>query len=250
MTIRIAALGVSHWHSIYDAAYLRHLVRMPNVELVGIQDDDRAVALRRAAEIGDPPVFAGAARMLDKLRPDFVLALGRHDTMARVAHDLLDRGLPFVMEKPMGLNSVEVATIAAKVHAKRAYVAVPMPQRNSAFVRHARRMLADGAFGPLSHLYIRTNRFTSARYPAWDCPWMLDPLASGGGCLRNLGMHGLDVFLQLTGEAARVTGAQLSHRALGARVEDYATVLLQTPDGVCGTLEVGNAYPQIGRAHV
>ena len=38
---------------------------------------------------------------------------------------------------------------------------------------------------------------------------MLDP-AEAGGCLRNLGPHGLDMFLFLTGEEAEVTGAQLS----------------------------------------
>ena len=38
-------------------------------------------------------------------------------------------------------------------------------------------MLAEGRFGPLSHLYLRLNRPTSARYPAWDSPWMLDPRA-------------------------------------------------------------------------
>jgi hypothetical protein len=34
MTIRVAAIEVSHWHALYDAAYLRHLVAMPDVELV------------------------------------------------------------------------------------------------------------------------------------------------------------------------------------------------------------------------
>ena len=40
MTIRIAAIEVSHWHALNDAAYLRHLVAMPDVELVAIQDSD------------------------------------------------------------------------------------------------------------------------------------------------------------------------------------------------------------------
>jgi hypothetical protein len=40
MTIRIAAIEVSHWHAVYDAAYLRHLIAMPDVELVAIQDSD------------------------------------------------------------------------------------------------------------------------------------------------------------------------------------------------------------------
>ena len=44
MTIRIAAIGVSHWHAVYDAAYLRHLIAMPDVDLVAIQDLDADVA--------------------------------------------------------------------------------------------------------------------------------------------------------------------------------------------------------------
>jgi predicted dehydrogenase len=43
-----------------------------------------------------------------------------------------------------------------------------------------------------------------------------------------------------------VTGVQLSSRALGERVEDYATLLLRTPSGVLGTIEVGNTFPGKG----
>ena len=57
MTIRVAAIEVSHWHSLYDAAYLRHLVAMPDVELVAIQDSDPDLVARRAAEVGNPPTF-------------------------------------------------------------------------------------------------------------------------------------------------------------------------------------------------
>jgi hypothetical protein len=38
MTIRVAAIEVSHWHALHDTAYLRHLIAMPDVELVAIQD--------------------------------------------------------------------------------------------------------------------------------------------------------------------------------------------------------------------
>jgi hypothetical protein len=44
MAIRVAAIEVSHWHALHDAAYLRHLVAMPDVRLVGVQDSDPAVA--------------------------------------------------------------------------------------------------------------------------------------------------------------------------------------------------------------
>ena len=115
----------------------------------------------------------------------------------------------------MGVNAVEVRGIADKAAAKGTFAAVPLFQRLHPFVTHARRMLAEGAFGPLSHFHFRSNRGSSARYVAWGSPWMLDPAVAGGGCLRNLGTHGVDLFLHLTGEDAQVTGAEMSSRALG-----------------------------------
>jgi predicted dehydrogenase len=92
MTIRVAAIEVSHWHALHDAAYLRHLVAMPDVELVAIQDSDASLVARRAAEVGSPPTFTDYRQMLATTRPDFVVALGRHRQMAGIAHDLLDQG--------------------------------------------------------------------------------------------------------------------------------------------------------------
>jgi len=246
MRIRIGAIGVSHWHSLHDSAYLRHAVELPDVDLIGLQDRDAEIAGRRAAALGNPPVFTDYREMLARTRPDFVIALGRHREMAQTAHHLLDEGYPFLMEKPMGITAAEVQGVADKAAAAGAFVAVPLGQRYLPSVSAARRLIVEGRLGPLSHFYFRLNRPTSARYVAWDSPWMLDPAEAGGGCLRNLGPHGLDLFLFLTGEGAQVIAAQLSWRARGERVEDYASVLLRTAGGVLGTVEVGNGFPRNG----
>jgi len=246
MTIRIAATEVSHWHAVYDAAYLRHLIAMPDVELVAIQDSNAGLAAKRAAEVGNPLTFTDYREMLATTRPDFVVALGRHRQMAGIAHDLLDQGYPFLMEKPMGISASEVEAVAVKAARLDAFVAVPLAQRYAPFAKCARELLDAGRFGPLSHIYVRINRPGPARYQAWDCPWMLNPAESGGGCLRNLGSHGFDMFLYLTNEPAEITGAQLSRRAHECPVEDYASVMLRSANGVLGTIEVGNGFPRDG----
>jgi len=246
MAIRVAAIEVSHWHALYDAAYLRHLVAMPDVELVAIQDSDGGLVAKRATEIGSPPTFTDYKKMLATTRPDFVVALGRHRQMAAIAHDLLDQGYPFLIEKPMGINAREVDAVAAKAARLNAFVAVPLAQRYSPFAKRARELLTERRFGPLSHIYVRINRPGPARYQAWDCAWMLDAIEAGGGCLRNLGSHGFDMFLHLTGEEAQVTGAQLSRRTHERPVEDYASVMLRSASGILGTIEVGNGFPRDG----
>jgi predicted dehydrogenase len=244
--MRVAAIGVSHWHSLYDSAYLVHLAAIPDTELVAIQDESASIAAKRAASLGNPAVYTDYRKMLAETRPDFVIALGRPSRMAETAHHLLDQGYPFLMEKPIGVDADEVRRVADKAAAQNAFVAVPLGQRYQPFTARARQLLAERRFGPISHFYVRQNRPTSARYPAWDAPWMLDPREAGGGCLRNLGPHGLDLFLFLTGEEAEVTGAQVSSRALGQPVEDYASVLLRSASGVLGTIEIGNTFPRVG----
>ncbi len=86
MSTRVAAIGVCHWHSLYDAAYLRHLAGMDDVQLVGLHDDDPEIGEHRAGELGGGiPTFTDFRQMLEAVKPDFVLALGRHDTMAATA---------------------------------------------------------------------------------------------------------------------------------------------------------------------
>lgn len=252
MTVRIAVTEVSHWHALKDAAYLTHLPKVPDVRLVGLQDPDTSRAAEVAVQVdpalGTPEIFSDYGQMVAETRPDFVIALARHSVMAEIAHHLLDAGVPFLMEKPMGLNAGEVRKVAEKADATGGFAAAPLFQRYQPFVAKARSMIAEGRFGPLSHLSFRSLRPGSDRYVQWGAPWMLDPAIAGGGCLRNVGLHGLDLFVHILGEDAEVTGAQLSSRALGQPVEDYACVQLRTPGGVLGTIEVGNTFPYAGPA--
>jgi predicted dehydrogenase len=146
----------------------------------------------------------------------------------------------------MGINAAEVEAVAAKAARRNAFVAVPLAQRYGPFATRARALIRAQRLGPLSHIYVRINRPGTARYNAWDSAWMLDPAEAGGGCLRNLGPHGFDMFLYLTGEDAQVTGAQVSRRARDLAVEDYASALLRSESGILGTVEVGNGFPRDG----
>jgi predicted dehydrogenase len=64
MSMRRAAIGVSHWHALYDAAYLRRLARMPDVQLVGLHDSNPQIATQRSATVGNPPIFTDYAQIL------------------------------------------------------------------------------------------------------------------------------------------------------------------------------------------
>ncbi len=249
MTIRVAAIGVTHWHSLWDNAYLPQLVPMDDVEIAALHDEDASIASHRVNELGGQiAIYTDYITMLEEEKPDFVIALGRHDQMAGIAHELLDRRVPFMMEKPMSHNTRQLRGVLEKAEATGSFAGVPLFWRHSPFIEHAKRLKDEGTYGPMCQFYARQNRPTSARYARWQAPWMMDPQIASGGCLRNLGPHSLDSFAYLTGEGEdiEVTGAQLSWSTYGEQVEDYATVLLRSGSGIIGTIEVGNGFPRDG----
>lgn len=234
-------IDVSHWHSTYDAAYLQVLIGL-GVPIAGVSDRDPAIAEDRARRFNSRP-FSDYREMLDATRPDFVIALGRHVDMPATARHLIESGIPFLMEKPMGVDPETVAALADLAEQRGAWAAVPFPNRQSPWTVKARQMLAAGEFGRLSHIVIRIIRPTMERYRQWDSPWMWERAAAGGGALTNLGGHGFDLARHLLGDDLRVESAVISNAVHEAEVEDYALVTLRGPAGVLVHIEVGYTLP-------
>lgn len=238
---RVAATGVSHWHSLYDATYLQHLKDL-NCDIVGVSDDSRAIAEDRAKRFNSTP-FTDYRKMVETTKPDFVVALGRHVDMPAIFRYLIDTGIPFMMEKPWGVDAETVKGLARLAESKGAWVAAPFVFRYSHWAETARGMIQRGELGAVSHIFFRIIKPTMQRYNAWDSPWMLSKRAAGGGALINLGSHGFDICRFITGEEPEVISCVTSHAVDKSDVEDYALATLRTPSGIIFHNEVGYTMP-------
>ncbi len=241
MPQRIAVIDVSHWHSTYDASYLQILTNLER-DIVGVSDRDRAIATDRAERFNSRP-FTDYREMIEETKPEFVIALGRHCDMPETFRFLVDAGVPFVMEKPWGVDAETVAGLADLAEERGAWVAVPFFTRYSFWATTVKRMIADGEFGRVSHIVFRMIRPTMQRYVEWDSPWMDQLSATGGGALVNLGNHGFDIARFVTGEEPEVISATISHAVHQVEVEDYAIATMRTPSGIIFHNEVGYTMP-------
>ncbi len=97
--LRVAIIGVSHWHA---REYIRALQRC-EAKIVAVSDADLAVA-RQVGETLGCPAYASDADLLSAARPDLIYALARHSDMTALVGRLVEAGIPFAMEKPMGLR--------------------------------------------------------------------------------------------------------------------------------------------------
>src|ERR1700722_20095287 len=123
--MRIALIGVSHWHTPF---YLDPVLEQSDATIVGVSDRDVARAEPVAAKAACS-AYADYREMCAQLHPDFVFALGRHCDMAEEARFLIGQKIPFAMEKPCGIDSAEVHDIAARAAQAGVFAAVPFVLR-------------------------------------------------------------------------------------------------------------------------
>jgi predicted dehydrogenase len=236
--VRMVVAGCSHWHT---ARYVAGFAAA-GASFVGFEDADLALAERMATDHG-ARAYADVGAMLDAERPELGLVLGEPGRMILAARPMVERGIPFVAEKPLGLTSAAVFALADAVERAGLHAGVAFVNRRAALWVAQRELRDDGRLGELSHLAVRQINGPPRRYADWHSGWMLDPSRNGGGgALHNLGIHGVDAFLWLTGaepEAVRIDGVTLSRRAHGEAIEDYGVALLAGPDGTRATIEAG-----------
>jgi predicted dehydrogenase len=228
---RTIMLGASHWHVPLCAAAIAEVHHV-----VGISGD-APNRVRDLAELWDCPVEADWRRLVALPDVELAYVFSSHDRMAEICLALIERRIPFVIEKPVGTSLDQLQQVRRAADEAGVPATVPLIQRG----------------GPVDTWLAKAGRpvyqrlsFIAGppeRYGRNGNPWMLDPERAGGGCLANLGPHFVDLFLQRTANTTADVTARLSSTLHTAAIEDHATLLLTTPDGREAIVEVGYAFP-------
>lgn len=235
--MKVALIEVTHWHV---PLYLDALAQS-GVEVVGVSDALHLAGPRIGARFGCP-VYASHRELLARRQVDFAFVFGRHLDMPAMAVDLIERGIPFAIEKPGGILADDVERLADLAERRRLFVAVPFILRLSDAVAAIRA--SEGGQGPeIDHAHFRFVAGPPQRYPAAQVPWMLDPAIAGGGPLLNVGIHFVDMFQSLIRDRIASVSALATSRINGLPIEDFISVRMQTSAGAIATLESGYSFP-------
>ena len=241
---RVAVIGAGHYHATLAPFYLK-ILQDEKLDIVGVHDPDRGVAEDRAKRCGSTP-FTDYRAMIEKAKPEFVLSLNRHVDMPGPFRFLVDSGIPFLAEKPWGIDDKTVNELADYAEKKHAWATAPMSFRYSWWAETARKMVRSGELGTISHMLVRFNQPGIQRYIDEGNSWMLTKAQAGGGALLNLGFHGFDLCRYITGEEPKVISVVTSHSIWKREVEDYAFVTLRTPSGIVFLNEASYTFPSTG----
>ncbi|CDJ99820.1 Oxidoreductase domain protein [Microbacterium sp. C448] len=233
--LRTVLIGVTHWHL---PLFLEPMQKRDDLSYVGVSDPDLAGAQKVAERLGTI-ALADYRELVEQTKPDFALVLGIHAEMAATAEFLIERGIPFIIEKPAGLNGAQVSHIAELAAERDAFAAVPFVFRQNGWVTRMREHSAGERFDHLSFTMIGRP---PQQYERMASGWVLDRARSGGGALINLGIHFLDLIPYLVpDEPVEVVGAAISNTAWDLSIEDYASVILKVGTSLA-TIQTGYRY--------
>jgi predicted dehydrogenase len=234
--MKIAIFDVSHWHFPLYLAPLRD----PGIEVIGISDTASFSGPRFAKELNCKLYESNEALLQQDF--DFALVFSRHSEMAVLAETLINRNIPFLIEKPCGLNLQEVRHIRKIAEQRGVYVSVPFIIRVSDL---ASRLSPAQGFTPdgFQHFAFRFIVGPVSRYERVGCSWMLDKKQAGGGSLLNVGIHFIDLIASLTASPITQVSAQSRIYRPDVTVDEQTILTCHNANGQIGVIETGYLYP-------
>jgi predicted dehydrogenase len=234
--MRIAIIGADHWHV---PLYLGALETNPTADVVAVSDETKTRGPQIATRFGATH-HVDWRQLVAEETLDFAFVFGRHDQMYEMSVALIEKGIPFAIEKPAGLSGAQVATLSELASSRKHFVAIPLIFGFSTLIQEL-RSAADPA--DWQHMSFRFIAGPITRYIDAHCDWMLKGSKAGGGCTINLAVHCIDVFQRLTGSPVRTVSARMIRDPSVSDVEIYSVLTMQTEAGQLCTVETGYSYP-------
>lgn len=181
---RIAIAGAG----AFGREHLATLARRGDVLIVGVADPDAAARRAATGGFGGLEGFADAVAMLDAVKPDGLIVASPGRTHVAIATAALERGIPVLLEKPVGLNAADADALIAAEARSSAFVLPGHVLRFSAAYRRTVAIAQSGELGAILSVTGRNHRDHShaARYAD------IDPV------LTTM-VHDIDLALWITG---------------------------------------------------
>jgi predicted dehydrogenase len=149
--------------------------------------------------------------------------------------EALRTGRHVLCEKPMALNYAEAESMRQAAEETGRTLAIAYYRRKYPKVERARQLIEAGAIG--------RPFLAEATSHDWYNPlgtsraWLADPALAGGGPLRDIGSHRIDLMNYLFGSPVRAA-IHLSNLVHELAVEDNATAIIEYAGGVRGVVDV------------
>ena len=215
--IGIGSMGKNH---------ARVCSELEQIELVGIADANRETA-NKVAEKLDTKAFLNYKELLQEVDAAIIATptITHHD----IAMDFLNNGKHILVEKPICDSAEKAQILTKKAEETGLMLAVGHIERHNPAVKFVKEAMQNKKFGEL--ITITSKRVS-------NFPGRIKDV----GVIFDFGVHDIDVMRYLAGNVESVY-ARAGKFNKNIAHEDYANVVLNFENGVCGIVEVNWLTP-------
>ena len=233
--LRLGMAGLEHGHA---AGFLSRYRGSREVELVGVSEPMRDVAERyvRRSRLDPATVYPTLEEMLDRAKPEAVVAFTSTAGHLAVVAACAARKIPVMMEKPLAVGieqarAIERAAAEGGIPVLVNYETTWYPSNHAAYAlaREAKALgeirkvvVHDGHRGP-KEIGVQPEFLA----------WLTDPERNGAGALFDFGCYGANLMTWLMDDARPASVTCVTHRfkpEIYAKVDDEATIILEYPN--------------------
>lgn len=241
--LRVVIVGLVHGHA---EGFLSGAVKRSDIQIVGVQEPDRALFDQYAEKYGlDGKLYhADIDEMLKATHPDAVLIYTSTFDHRRVVeicarNSVAGGARPFtvMMEKPLAVSGEDSRAIAkvatqSKMTVLVNYFTTWEPSRHAAY-----EMAKDGSLGDVRKIVAHDGHSGPKEIGVGPefLGWLTDPKLNGGGALYDFGCYGVDFMTWLMGGERPLTVTAVTMQIkpdVYPKVDDDATIVLTYPKAV------------------
>jgi predicted dehydrogenase len=227
-------------------------------------DDHYTLVAGALSSTADKSLRSGAAIGLDRVYPDYetmareeagrpdgieaVAIVTPNDQHAPAAEAFLKAGIHVICDKPVTTTLKDAKRLKALAQKHGRIFAVTHNYTGYPMVRHARRLVADGALGALRIVQVEyAQDWLTQRLEATgqkQAGWRSDPKRSGaGGCIGDIGTHAYNLAHFITGLTVQSLSAEVTSFVKGRVLDDNVQVMLRYAGGARGSLWASQVAP-------
>ena len=232
-------LGIMSFAHLHAEAYVHNIQAIPEVELIGIADDDSDRG-RAFADQYQLPFHASYQALLDA-KPDGVLVCSENSRHRSLVEMAAAGGVHVLCEKPLATTLEDAQAMIEACRTAGVILMTAFPMRFSAPLLEVKGQLDAGALGQVYCL----NTTNQGRMPIAERSWFVDRELAGGGAIMDHTVHLADIMRWFLGNEVTEVYAQSNHilHSQTVEVETAGLLMLTFADGTFATIDCSWSKP-------
>jgi len=231
--LRVGIAGLVHGHV---GGFLQQNQHRADIQIVGVAEADTKLASFYESKFSLPHniFFASVDEMIEKTKPQAVLAYTNTFDHRSVVEACARHGIPVMMEKPLAVSLEDALAMQAAAQRRKIQVLVNYETTWYRSNRAAYDLVHDNSIGDIRKVVVHDGHSgpKEINVEPWFLNWLTDPKLNGAGALFDFGCYGADLMTWLMDNRRPDTVTAVTQRIkpeIYSRVDDEATIVLAYP---------------------